>query len=135
MPNQNYSQNQQRVYKRRPQSKGEALPISEVIRDFVHKLDVNPDLAVLRAIQLNWEKLAGKLIAKRVWPAKLERGTLTLYVENSVWLAEVTRMHKPQLLRKLQAHAQTQRTAIKDLRLIVNANGVRQGQGDIKKNG
>ena len=41
------------------------------------------------AIQRQWADIAGTALARRSWPAALDRGTLEIRADNSPWLAEL----------------------------------------------
>jgi hypothetical protein len=105
----------------------EAVPVGDVIMGFCRKLETGTDYAVLREIQTHWEDLAGPGPAKHVWPARLERKTLTLCVENSVWLSEMARMESPRLLKRLHARVAGAAKLVKKIRLQVDAAMVREG--------
>lgn len=49
-----------------------------------------------------WPKLVGETVARRARPGSLEKGTLTVYVSNSVWQQELERYGRDEMLRKLQ---------------------------------
>lgn len=114
-----------------PPAGREAVPAGDVIMEFCRKLETSTDFAVLREIQTNWEDLAGPALARHVWPARLERQTLTLCVENSVWLSEVSRVEGPRLLRRLRSRAGPAGTAVKKFRLQVDAASVRRNRPEI----
>ncbi len=111
-----------------PPAGREAVPAGDVIMDFCRKLETSTDFAVLRKIQTDWEDLAGPALARHVWPARLERQTLTLCVENSVWLSEVARVESPRLLKRLHVRIAAARKLVKKMRLTVDAAMVRRNR-------
>ncbi len=111
-----------------PPAGREAVPAGEVIMDFCRKLETSTDFAVLLDIQNHWADVAGLALARHVWPARLERQTLTLCVENSVWLSEMARMEGPRILKRLQSRAGAAKKTVKKLRLVVDAAMVRRNR-------
>jgi len=58
--------------------------------------------ADLEEIRKAWLDTAGKVNADHSSPGKLEKGTLTIYMDHHVWLNEMKRVVAPSLLKKLQ---------------------------------
>lgn len=50
-----------------------------------------------------WETAAGPELSRHTRLASLRKGRLTVEVENSSWLYEMTVRHKPRLLKELQS--------------------------------
>ncbi len=48
-----------------------------------------------------WRELVGEDIARYAQPTRIQRGVLTVSVNNSVWLHELSRYHKPAILQKI----------------------------------
>ncbi|MEA3328395.1 MAG: DUF721 domain-containing protein [Candidatus Omnitrophota bacterium] len=54
-----------------------------------------------RVLQL-WPEVAGRKIGRHTRPAGVKNGRLTINVDGSVWLYELTQRHRKRLLKKLQ---------------------------------
>lgn len=54
------------------------------------------------AVKRNWSSLVGPQISRRAQPGDLRGGTLTVIVDNSPWLQELT-LRQGELLSRLQA--------------------------------
>ena len=54
-------------------------------------------------------------MAKRARPGRIQNRVLTIYATNSVWLNELTRYSRPQILKNLQARFGAD--LIRDIRL------------------
>ncbi len=54
------------------------------------------------AVRRDWPSVVGAAISRRSQPGDLRGGTLTVVVDNSPWLQELT-LREPELLRHLQA--------------------------------
>lgn len=50
-----------------------------------------------------WRDLVGEDIARYAQPTRIQRGVLTVSVNNSVWLQELSRYHKSAILQKIAA--------------------------------
>ncbi len=53
-------------------------------------------------IKKDWEKWVGPTIAKHATPYRVINKKLVIYVDNSVWLADLTRFHQRTILNRLQ---------------------------------
>ena len=49
-----------------------------------------------------WPKMVGPAVAKHARPEALRDGVLTVVVDNSMWLSELSRYQKPLLLKKVR---------------------------------
>ncbi len=54
------------------------------------------------AVRRDWPSVVGAAISRRSQPGDLRGGTLTVVVDNSPWLQELT-LREPELLSRLQA--------------------------------
>lgn len=76
-------------------------PIGRVISGIIKSLD-KPVPAWFRDITNEWTSLAGATEAKHARPGRYEDGTLTVFVDGAVWLNELKRYWRLEMLRKLQ---------------------------------
>lgn len=53
-------------------------------------------------IKVDWEKWVGPSVAAHAVPYRVVNKKLVVYVDNSVWLAELNRFYKGMILRKIQ---------------------------------
>jgi predicted nucleic acid-binding Zn ribbon protein len=79
-----------------------AVPVARVTESLARKLGVTDQVWVAQ-IQTAWPNLVGAPIAAHTRPGGFERGRLYIYVDNAVWLNELSRYNRPQMLKKLQA--------------------------------
>jgi len=56
----------------------------------------------LGMLEEEWGKIAGEAVAKHTRPGRVEKKKLTVFVDNSVWLNELSRYGRQQLLQNLQ---------------------------------
>jgi predicted nucleic acid-binding Zn ribbon protein len=56
----------------------------------------------LHTLENEWVKLVGNTIAKHARPGRYENGMLIVFVDSSVWLNELKRYGKKEMLSKLQ---------------------------------
>lgn len=84
-----------------PPVDAEALPISRVIAGLMKTLDA-PAPAWVRDITGEWTLLAGSTEAKHARPGRYQDGTLTVFVDDAVWLNELKRYWRTEMLKKLQ---------------------------------
>jgi predicted nucleic acid-binding Zn ribbon protein len=54
-------------------------------------------------LEQEWPKLVGDAVAKHTRPGRFENKRLTVFVDSSPWLAELSRYGKTQMLQNLQA--------------------------------
>jgi predicted nucleic acid-binding Zn ribbon protein len=91
-----------RVEDRRPRPPPrDATPVGEIIPQLMKKLGVESE-HWQEVLSGSWEKLAGKAVAKHTRPGRFEKGTLVVFVDSSVWLNELSRYGKDDLLANLQ---------------------------------
>ncbi len=75
--------------------------LSAVLSEVLEKNGMRQDAWMLR-LEAEWKELAGADVAAYTRPGSFEQGRLTVYVRHSLWLAELSRYGKNQLLKKLQ---------------------------------
>lgn len=59
--------------------------------------------SIVRKIFGKWKIIAGEKVAAHSCPGRLADNVLYIYVDSSVWLAEITRFHSDSILRKVQS--------------------------------
>ena len=57
----------------------------------------------LGVLDEEWPKLVGVALAKHTRPGRMDKRNLTVFVDSSVWLNELSRYGKTQMLENLQA--------------------------------
>lgn len=88
-------------------------PVAAVITDLMHRLGGGDDVW-LRRMEARWPSLVGEAVAAHSRPGRFDRGTLTVFVDNSVWLSELTRFGQREILARVQKDFPDQR--IRNLR-------------------
>jgi predicted nucleic acid-binding Zn ribbon protein len=83
-----------------PRTAGETM--AQVLPGLMTRLGVE-QLVQQRLIVEAWKELVGEDIARHAQPTRIHRGTLTVSVNNSVWLHELSRYHKETILRRIKA--------------------------------
>jgi len=56
----------------------------------------------MAALAEQWETLVGADVARHTRPGRVDRGTLFVFVDSSVWLSELVRYGSDEILAKLQ---------------------------------
>ena len=69
-------------------------------------------------IQEKWKLIAGTIVAEHSCPGRLASNVLYVYVDSSVWLAEISRFHSENILRKIQSEIGAD--TVKSVRFQVN---------------
>jgi len=93
------------------------LSLRSAITQFFTKLDSQTGSSVHK-IQEKWKLIAGTIVAEHSCPGRLAGNVLYVYVDSSVWLAEITRFHSDSILRKIQSEIGA--GTVKSIRLQVN---------------
>lgn len=78
-----------------------------------------------QALLNEWPQLVGEQVARRARPGRIQNKVLTVFVSNSVWLNELTRYSRPQMLKNLQARFGTD--LIRELRLQPDPDTAKAG--------
>ncbi len=79
-----------------------ARPVADLLPALVKKLGLTQrraDAEVLRA----WNQLVDPNIAAHAQPAGIRKGTLFVKVDSSVWLSEIVRYRRREILERLQS--------------------------------
>ncbi len=72
-------------------------------------------LTWLNTLQQDWADIVGKTVAAHTRPGQLQERVLTVYVDSSAWLAELSHFGRDEMLKNLQKKYGTER--IKSVRL------------------
>jgi predicted nucleic acid-binding Zn ribbon protein len=76
---------------------------------------------MLDSMVAEWPALVGKAVAAHCRPGRLEKGELTVFVDSSVWLNELVRYSRQQLLSNLQA--KFGRNEVRSVRVQLDPDG------------
>jgi hypothetical protein len=77
------------------------LSLRGAITGFFKNLDGQTGSS-LHKIFAKWKIIAGENVAAHSRPGRLNENILYVYVDSSTWLAEITRFHSDNILRKIQ---------------------------------
>ena len=94
----------------------EALPISGVVDALIRRIGGTPQ-PWFEELHSEWPNLVGNPVARHARPGALKNRILTVFVDNSVWLSEIHRSGRRELLARLQARFGADRLAEVILRL------------------
>ena len=84
-------------------SRARTNSLAEVIPGLMARMGLE-QLVQQRQIIDAWPQLVGPAIARYAQPTQFQRGILTVSVNNSVWLQELSRYHKTTILQKFGRH-------------------------------
>ena len=84
-----------------PSASSGVIPVGNVLAGIMKTLD-GPVPPWFRDITEEWTSLAGATEAKHARPGRYEDGTLIVFVDGAVWLNELKRYWRVEMLRKLQ---------------------------------
>ncbi len=107
-------------YEKVPENFKEATMISSVIPDLVKRLGLEEDQWLI-TLGSEWAVLAGDAVAAHTRPGQFKDGKLIVFVDSSVWLSELKRYGRKEMLEKLQKRFG--RDKIKDLALQMDPDG------------
>ncbi|MDA1045079.1 MAG: DUF721 domain-containing protein [Verrucomicrobia bacterium] len=94
--------------------RADATPVGPTIESLVKKLGIAPDTWIT-GMANDWTDIVGKDVAAHTRPGVFQGKCLIVYVDSSAWLAELSRIAKRSMLKKLQERLDT--SQISDLRL------------------
>ena len=77
------------------------MPLNRVLPGVVKELGIEEEVWQNTLLDA-WPELVGEELAARTRPDRLDRGTLVVFVTHSVWLNELSRYGKKQMLQRLQ---------------------------------
>jgi len=100
-------------------SKGVADPvgIADTMNDVMKKLGLE-DTHWLFVLEEEWAKIVGEAVAKHARPGRMEKKRLTVFVDSSVWLNELLRYGRKQILENL--HKRFGRDKIVSVSLVLD---------------
>jgi len=81
------------------------------------------------ALIAEWRDLVGKDVARRARPGRVTHGLLHVYVRNSIWLSDLQRFGKTQMLRNIQARFGADK--IRDLRFLLDPDEAASNRKDV----
>jgi predicted nucleic acid-binding Zn ribbon protein len=79
----------------------ESVELGNVLKGLVQRLGIDREDETLRLAQ-EWSSMVGEDVAAHTRPGRLDKGTLVVFVDNSVWLSELTRHGKHRMLQNVQ---------------------------------
>ncbi|MGV3774356.1 MAG: DUF721 domain-containing protein [Verrucomicrobiales bacterium] len=77
-------------------------PVSSVVDKLLGELKLDRRLSDLEIVKV-WDNLVDPMVAKHAQPSNLHKGTLFITVDSSVWLNEIVRWRRQEILERLQA--------------------------------
>lgn len=96
-------------------TKPEPGPLEGLLKGIVARLD-GAGMLTKEAVQEAWEEAAGKKAASHARPLSLSKGVLTVNVDGSSWLYELT-TKKRELVKKMQDRIKSKK--FKDIRFRI----------------
>lgn len=97
--------------------------LAETLRGLLRRLDAQQNLNVYR-LWLDWEKVVGPQIARRVRPLEFRNGVLLLVAASSIWRQELEFL-KAELLQQIRSYLEDDRVC--DLAIVVGKVSDRGG--------
>ncbi len=91
-----------------------ASKFSDLIPGFMKEVGLE-DKLWQQTLLNEWPQLVGEQVARRARPGKIQNRILTIFVTSSVWMSELNRNGKPQMLKNLQTRFGSD--LIRDIRL------------------
>jgi predicted nucleic acid-binding Zn ribbon protein len=85
----------------RPSPPRRDQPVASIARQIIKELKLEARVTETRLLN-EWPQIVGPQVATHARPGRLERGVLTVFVANSVWLAELSRMWLKPMLNNIQ---------------------------------
>lgn len=93
---------------------GNLVPLDQVMPEVVKDLGIEADLWQNELVEA-WPELVGEQLATKTRPDRVLNGTLVVFVTHSVWLNELSRYGKKQMLDRVQDRFGRQR--VRSIRL------------------
>jgi predicted nucleic acid-binding Zn ribbon protein len=84
-----------------PAPRHEERSIGSILADILQ--DEPPAESLPEILKDRWHLIVGEQIAKHTGPSSLSHGVLTIDADHPGWLAEVRRLPKPHLLKKMMS--------------------------------
>ena len=85
-----------------PRADPDPRPLGELLPDVMRRLGLEHVQWSVR-LERDWAELAGPAVALHARPGTVRDGILTVFVDSSVWLSELSRFGRRPLLARLQA--------------------------------
>jgi len=79
----------------------DASPIGEMIPRLMKKIGLE-DEQWLETLSMEWARLVGEAVARHTRPGRFKKRELTVFVDSSVWLNELSRYGRKEMLAKLR---------------------------------
>jgi predicted nucleic acid-binding Zn ribbon protein len=117
--------------RRPPPAFREAVPVGDVLPAVLERLGIGRQ-EWLGALRKEWQTLVGDAVSRHTRPGRLEGRTLTVFVDSSVWLSELSRYGRSPMLANLQRRFGAEKIATVLVRLDPEGpapSGVRRGTG------
>jgi predicted nucleic acid-binding Zn ribbon protein len=90
-----------RIPEMAPPAPDRSVHIGTVVSAVMKSLGLD-DRLWQRELDAEWPELVGKMVATHARPGSIEGNRLIVFVDNSVWLAELSRYRRTELLKVLQ---------------------------------
>ena len=90
--------------------------IGDVVGGILDALDYE-DVGWVAELATRWHDIAGDTVARHTRPGSVERQCLTVFVDNSAWLSELSRYGQSLLLSNVRTHLGDDRVTSLRLRL------------------
>ncbi len=97
-----------------PARKPHEAGIGDVVAGLLRCIGAGPN-PWLRQLEDEWPRIVGEPVAAHTRPGRFDRGTLTVFVDHSIWLMELSRIGRKEMLKKVQARFPGE--GIRDIRL------------------
>jgi predicted nucleic acid-binding Zn ribbon protein len=91
-----------------PAEARDAVGIANVLPGVMKRLGLEEQHAIGEALQ-DWESIVGKAVARHTRPGSIRHGRMVVYVDSPVWLSELSRNGKGEMLANLQRHLGSER--------------------------
>ena len=111
---------------------GEARLIGDDVMEIVRTRLESPEARIRSRVVAEWNAAVGATVAAHSVPGSLRHGVLTLDVDSSAWLNEISRMHSRAILEGIRRRLGP--SIVTRLAYRVNAEAVRQGRSHGESN-
>jgi len=98
----------------------DAVGIGDVLAGLMKNLGLD-ELQWVNILENEWTQIVGTAVASHSRPGRIEKKCLTVFVDNSVWLNELMRYGRKQMLENLQK--KFGREKIGSIRLVLDPDG------------
>lgn len=104
----------------------DASPIDEAMQRVMKRIGI-ADQHWLEALSAEWGTLVGEAVARHTRPGRFQKKNLTVFVDSSVWLNELSRYGRKEMLAKLQERFGEGKVRSISLKLDPEGQGARNG--------